>query len=202
MLRYTTVKRVNAPMVYCMRCIKDPESFLSHSKYTYTVKRVGDDVYEVVFRWVKWGMERFYKVKVKAEAVGDKVVYRSTPDSPHYFLLELGLEEAGDDATRIKVNAEMKAGLMADLLGRRDYASFIEELVEKGIAGVARKMASSLEKSEVRVAEPTPTCINCLIYDSDRRYCYAIRGSVDDPNRPPCEGRFYLSRRLILGAGG
>ncbi len=196
MLRYTTVKRVNAPLVYCMRCIRDPQQFLSHSKYTYTVKRLGD-TYEVVFRWVKWGMERFYKVKIRVDMEGDKVIYRSTSDSPHYFKLELDMEEVEGDATRIRISSEIKAGLMADLLGRRDYADFIEELVEKGIAGVARKMAETVAEKTT----PTPTCRDCLIYDSERSYCYAIRGSIDNPANPPCQGKFYLSRRLILGAG-
>ena len=66
MLKYTTVKKVNAPLVYCIRCIRDPQQFLSHSKYTYTVKKV-DSEYEVVFRWVKWGMERFYKVRITVD---------------------------------------------------------------------------------------------------------------------------------------
>ncbi len=197
MLRYTTVKKVNAPLVYCIRCIRDPQQFLSHSKYTYTVKKV-DSEYEVVFRWVKWGMERFYKVKITVDIEGGRIVYRSTSNSPHYFRLELDMEEAEEDATRITVRSEMKAGIMADLLGRKDYADFIEELVEKGIAGVARKMAEAIEEATT----PTPTCTDCLIYDSERSYCYAIRGGVDDPRRPPCQGKFYLSRKLILGAEG
>ncbi|MEB3861639.1 MAG: hypothetical protein GSR84_05390 [Desulfurococcales archaeon] len=197
MLKYTTVKKVNAPLVYCIRCIRDPQQFLSHSKYTYTVKKV-DSEYEVVFRWVKWGMERFYKVRITVDIEDDRIVYRSTSDSPHYFKLELDMEEAEEDATRIKVRSEMKAGIMADLLGRKDYADFIEELVEKGIAGVARKMAEAIEEATT----PTPACTDCLIYDSERGYCYAIRGGVDDPARPPCQGKFYLSRKLILGAEG
>ncbi len=49
MLKHTTRKLVNAPIIYCLRCVRDPGNFLSHSKYTYTVKRIRDNVYEVVF---------------------------------------------------------------------------------------------------------------------------------------------------------
>ncbi len=196
MLKHTTRKLVNAPIIYCLRCVRDPGNFLSHSKYTYTVKRIRDNVYEVVFRWVKWGMERFYRVIIEVKEEGDTVVYTSTRDSPYHFRLSFKLADAGEERTSVVVESEMKAGIMADLLGKKDYREFIEELVDKGIVGAARKIAESVEPLP---GEAEPSCTDCLLYDSHKAYCYALREDVRDPRRPPCRGKYFLSRRLILG---
>ncbi len=133
MLEHKSVKAINAPIDYCLRCASNPEEFFKHSKYTYTVKKIGDNLYEVVFRWVKWSIERFYKVRIRVERTEDRVLYKSTRDSPYYFTLEFTFKSLPGESTEITVYSSMKAGFMADLLGRKDYREFIEELVEKGI---------------------------------------------------------------------
>ncbi len=194
LLRHTTIKTINAPLTYCTRCVRDPERFLSNSKYTYTVRRLSDNTYEVVFRWVKWGIERFYKVVITVEWKGNTVTYRSTDKSPYYFYIRFRMESPRSYITRVTVESGMKAGLMADLLGRGDYREFIEELVEKGIAGMARKLAESLG-----LVTPSSRidCRDCILYDEQRRYCYALRTNIRDPMNPPCNIEYYISKKLI-----
>ena len=188
-LRHFARKTVLVDLDACKECLLRPDKFLAHSRYTYAAKRLDDGTYEVVFRWVKWGMERFYKVRLRIRQENGVVAYESTPDSEYPFRLEFRLQP-GSSRTSVEVEAEMGAGLMASLLGRKDFREFIEELVEKGIVGAARELV----RREGR--EPTgavaPACSSCILYDPERRYCYALRSSVEDPAKPPCRGRYYL----------
>lgn len=198
MLRHKAVKTVNAPLKYCIECIRDPSKFLGYSKYTYLTKKLSDNRYEVVFRWVKWGIERFYKVRIEYTREDDTVIYRSTEDSPYFFVMIFKLRELEGGKTEITLDASMKAGLMADLLGRKDYREFIEELVEKGIVGMTRNLLSSLEQPSTSSDERLH-CLDCVLYDESRRYCYVLRAVVGDTRNPPCRGKYYLSRELARG---
>ncbi len=189
-LRHVARKTVLVDLEACRECLLRPDRFLANSRYTYTVKRLDDGTYEVVFRWVKWGMERFYKVRLRIRQEGGVVAYESTPDSDYPFRLEFRLRPGGGRTT-VEVEAEMSAGLMASLLGRRDFREFIEELVEKGIAGAARELAGRREEERAAGAE-APACTSCILYDPERRYCYALRSEVKDPAKPACRGRYYL----------
>lgn len=195
MLRHKAVKTVNAPLKYCIECIRDPSKFLGYSKYTYLTKKLSDNRYEVVFRWVKWGIERFYKVKIEYTKEDDTVIYRSTEDSPYFFVMIFKLRELEGGKTEITLEAAMKAGLMADLLGRRDYREFIEELVEKGIVGMTRNLLRGPEQPLTSTGE-RPHCLSCVLYDDSRRYCYALRTTIEDTRNPLCKGKYYLSKEL------
>jgi len=192
-LRHRTVKTVRVPLGDCRRCLLDIEEFMSKSRYTYAIRRLAGGVYEVVFRWRKLGIERFYRVRLRVEGGGDVVEYRSTPDSDYPFLMRFLLEPGPGGSTRLHVEAEMDAGVMAGLLGRGDYRGFVEELVEKGIAALAGRYAERLAPRP-GVPGGSLTCRECILYDPERGYCYALRGEVRDPGRPPCGGRYLVAR--------
>jgi hypothetical protein len=201
-LKHKSAKTVRLPPEECRKCLLDLEGFMSRSKYTYAVKKMPDGTYEVVFRWRKLGVERFYRVRLRVEGGGDLVEYRSTEYSDYPFLMRFLLEPGPDGSTRVHVESEMDAGIMAGLLGKGDYRAFVEELVEKGIASLARRYALT------RGASPAPgqpaaeeasaprvlMCRECILYDPERGYCYALRTEVKDPERPPCRGKYMVPR--------
>jgi len=200
-LKHKVNVRVNMPLTYCLKCVANPAEFLGKSKYTYTAKELGEGKYEVVFRWVKWGMEKFYKVVLEVRRYDNTIVYVSAPESPYEFYMKFELEETESEETEVKVEANMKAGLMADLLGRGDYKGFVEELVEKGILGMTRQFAKELEVEEGALIEGV-SCLECILYDTGSRYCFALRKGVKNPELPPCRGKFYISREKLLEALG
>ena len=190
MLRHTYRARVNAPPDACIRCALDPEAFLSGSRYTYSVKRLDDERYEVVFRWRKLGVDRFYPVRLRVERRGGRIVYEPTPDSPHNLRIEISVERDNGGAL-VTVEASMDAGLLARIMGRGDISAFVEDLVDKGIAGMAERAAAK------RGAPGGGAhCERCLLYDPGRGYCYALRQEVGDPGDPPCRGRFFIDKSL------
>lgn len=198
MLRHTLKVTVNMPLTYCLKCVANPAEFLEKSKYTYAARELGEGKYEIVFRWVKWGIERFYKVVLEARRYDSNIVYVSTPESQYEFYMKFEFnEEEEKHRTLVRVEAGMKAGLMADLLGRKDYRDFIEELVEKGILGMTRQFAQALEIEEGGLSESI-SCNGCILYDPSRKYCFALRNSVSDPGNPPCKGKYYISRERLL----
>lgn len=198
MLRHRVVRLLRAPVQVCLRCIADPERFLSASQYTYAVKRVGGDEYEVVFRWRKWGITRFYRVRIRVRRDDGRVVYESTGESEYPFRMEFHVGEEGG-LTRVVVEAEMRAGLMADLLGRRDYASFVEELVDRGLARLAMKLA---EEAGAAATRGRASCTDCLLYDSANSRCVLLGARVEDPSKPPCRGKDYVPADLLARAQG
>lgn len=199
MLKHEVEVMVNMPLTYCLKCVANPAEFLGKSKYTYTAKELGEGKYEIVFRWVKWGMEKFYKVILEVRRYDNTIVYVSAPESPYEFYMKFELEETEDEKTRVRVEARMKAGFMADLLGKKDYRGFVEELVEKGILGITRQFAQALEVEEGAVIEGI-SCTGCILYDPSRKYCFALRKGVKDTERPICGGKFYISREKLLEA--
>ena len=192
MLRHRTARRLNISPDRCLKCLLDVEDFLGSGKYTYAVKRLEDEVYEVVFKWVKLGFTRYYRVRFKVVKADDRVTYTSIEGSDYDFTIEFTLKRA-DGGVLLEVNASMKAGLMANLLGRRDYAMFIEELVDKGIERALKRMASKQGVGEKGPAhQRLPSCQNCLFYGSLTRRCYLLGIRVDDPHSPPCGGEGFL----------
>ncbi|MEB3851987.1 MAG: SRPBCC family protein [Desulfurococcales archaeon] len=191
-LRHRVRMTVNAPLERCLECLADPARFLGHSRYTYLARRLGDGSCEVVFRWAKLGVERYYTVRLRAATRGGTVEYTPAEGSRYQFRMRFNLEPAPQGGTVVEVEAEMGAGLMASLLGRGDFRAFVEELVEKGIAEMAKKLAGRPPPGRgARVS-----CRGCVLFDPERGYCYALRSRVDDPSRPPCGGRYFVAASL------
>ena len=188
-LRHVVEMEVGAAFDECLERLLRPDKFLAGSRYTYSVSRM-DGVYEVVFRWVKWGMTRLYRVRIRVVQKGPVVKYVSLPGSDHDFYMEFHLRPSGNGRTRVRVEARMRAGLMADLLGRGDYARFVEELLSRGLGG-----EPSLAAGEVR-GSAEPRCEDCLLYEPSNRYCYYLRSPVPEPEEPPCNGKGFVGCRV------
>ena len=186
-LKHKTIKTVRALPEQCIECILRVDRLLSTSKHTYSIKRVAENVYHVKFVWKKLGMTRYFDVVFKVEREGDKIRYRSIEGSKYPMIIEFSLKPK-DDALEIEVYSEMKAGIMADLLGRKDYAKFIEDLVETGIAELLRESSRVKEREEREIAR----CDKCILYDPVRGYCYYLRRPITNAAKPPCGGRDFI----------
>ncbi len=192
-LRHTVERELNATFEQCLECLLRPDRFLGESRYTYRASRL-DGVYEIVFKWVKWGITRFYRVRLRVVQEGPVVRYVSTPDSDYEFYMEFHLRPGGDGRTRVWVEARMKAGLMADLLGRKDYARFVEELVDRGLGAMLSAVAE--ERRGAEAGQARPRCEDCLLYEFSNKYCYYLKGPIANPEDPPCGGRGFIEHRL------
>lgn len=109
MLRHTTTRLIRAPISVCIDCILDLEKFIKASHYTYAVNKVDKDTYMVMFKWRKFGITRYYKVKMKVKRVGENVVvYESSKDSDYYMRFSFKLNPVGGE-TQVEIQSEMKA---------------------------------------------------------------------------------------------
>lgn len=183
MLRHSVTRKVRALPKEFVESLLHPDSFLSLSKYVESIVNVENDIYEVVFKWVKLGMTKRYWVKFRVVSEGNTVVYESLPDSENYMKMVFTVVKSPEGFTDLNVYAEMEAGTLAKLLGKKDFAGFVEELVDSGIKEHMRRM---LEESKAGVS-----CETCTFYEATRRYCYALEKNVDDPSSPPCGGKFF-----------
>ena len=196
-LRYTTRKTVRAGLEECLKCLARADIFLKRSKYVESIESEAPGVYHVRFVWRKLGMTRRYDVVFRVRREGDKVIYESLEGSKYPMRLEFRLSKR-DGETVLEASATMKAGLMADLLGRRDFAEFIDELVETGFVSLVKEMASRRRQKAESSEGPAvkKTCERCLLYDPVRKYCYYLRKNVSNPEKPPCGGAHFISAQV------
>ncbi|MEB3844406.1 MAG: hypothetical protein LRS48_01825 [Desulfurococcales archaeon] len=187
-LEHHTVKTVKVPEDTCLACLLSPEKLLSTSKYTAFVEKLEDDKYRVRFVWRKFGITKKFDVVFRVIRRGDVVEYRSTEESDYPFLIRFKVTRLNNEV-EVDVYSEMKAGLMADLFGRKDYAGFIEELIDTGLV----ELLKTVRKDRKTVEASKISCNTCILYDPKRKYCYYLRREVRDPENPPCKGEAYLS---------
>ena len=199
MLRHRARRVVRSDAVECAMCLLDPARFFRASRYTHSVAREETGVYQVIFKWRKWGMTRYFPVRIRVEQHEEgegrtRVVYEPTGDSPYFFRMVFDIRRRNGGA-EVEAEAEMKAGLMADLLGRKDYASFVEELLDRGIKAFLEERAKREKAREEEKTRTKPTCTTCALYDEERGYCYFLERRVEDPEKPPCKGQAYVAMK-------
>ncbi len=136
-------------------------------------------------------MERFYIARLRVKASEEGLVYESTRESPlnARFILRVEGEPRGSNS-RVVLEAEMRAGLAAGILGRRDYRVFVEELLESMVRRALEEAAETREADK----RQRPHCRNCILYDPERSYCYILGLNVGEPGEPPCRGSKYVAR--------
>jgi len=205
-LQHSTEHFVRVDLLRCLDCLLDPRVFLGSSEYTESVKEVREGVYEVVFKWRKFGITRKFRVVIRVvkRTLKNGVEVAYEPDSPYWFTLRVVLYP-GHGGVFVKAEALMKAGLMADLFGSKDYASFVERLVSKGLTSYLKHRISKFSGSIVRGGHGD--CRDCVLYDEVRGYCYFLETTVSNPTKPPCGGEAHILIRWVseekrLGAAG
>ncbi len=199
MLRSKVEKKLNIPLTLCRECLLDAGRFLSQSPYTYTVKKRGD-AYEVVFKWRKLGMTRYFKVVLRPKETSEGIEYEPLQDSDYRFNMKFRLDE-DEEGTTLTVTAEMDAGIAATLLGRGDFRRFVEDLVDNGLQRLINEMAGAVAgKEEARAPSEkpgAPQCTTCMLYESGMGYCFYLGKKVEDPSNPPCGGERYVDKSLL-----
>ncbi len=189
MLKHKIERRLNTNIKNCKKCLLSPEKLLSESKYTYHLEKEGD-TYNVIFRFKKLGITKYYRVRLKLIVDGNTYRLESLPDSEYLFNMKFTLEKIGEYETKVIVEAMMKADLMANLLGRKDFAVFVEDLVDKGISKLLMDLASGKKPTSGDVS-----CLTCLFYGSTTKYCYILKQNIMDPSNPPCNGKHYIRKK-------
>ncbi len=195
-LKHHTIKTVKGSFTFCKECLLRPDQLFTASKYTAFVEKVAENVYHVRFVWRKLGMTRKFDVILKVIDKGDTVIYETVEGSKYPMKFVFNLRRKGENL-EVEVSSEMKAGLMADLLGRKDYAGFVEELVETGLIKLAEKLASEMGVA-IGAGGENAVCSECLLYDPARSYCYYLREYVANPESPPCGGKRFISEEAVL----
>ena len=195
MLKAEALRSVRADLSNCIKCVTNVENFFYKSKYTYAVRRLSEDTYEVVFRWRKFGVTRFYRVRIKVRRNSDReVVYEPDEGSDYWFRMRFTFEPHSG-GTLVRVEAQMKAGLMADLLGRGDYRGFVEELVDNGIKRMLENIVAGQRAAQAGSTMVKANCRLCVLYDENRSFCYFLGKTVENPENPPCGGKGFVAYR-------
>lgn len=115
-----------------LKFLGDPVFLFGKSRF---VKRVtlDNNMVEIDFVWTKMHITKQFIVLAKIYIDRDSILYSSIPDSKYAFKLAVELESFDKNNTKISVESEMGAGLLADLMGEKDFKEFINNLIDDAI---------------------------------------------------------------------
>jgi len=191
-LRAISRKRLNVDLEECLECLLDPCRFFGGSRYTGETRCKGDD-HEIVFVWRKFGMTKKYRVNLKVYRSDNEIIYLDR-NGKMRCIISLKPTEEGVDIT---VKAEMEAGLMADLFGRGEFKTFIDNLVSRGIAALVRKRYEHMITAE---KEAGASCARCIFFEREANTCLLTMKPVRDPDEPECHGEKFLDAERVKAA--
>jgi len=194
MLRYRITRIVNADISKCVKCLLHPERFLEKNKHTHMVAKGSNDTYDAVFKIKKLGVTKYIPVQFRVTVLEGidrtKVKYESTEKSSTEFSMEFNIEKIDENRVKIDIDAKIQADVFTEIFGRKDFKEFIEELLDHGISTYLRRVIDKNLGTRIEVKEKN--CKTCALFDDVREYCYFLRRKVEDPTKPPCEGRHYI----------
>ena len=188
-LKAISRKRLNVDPGECIECLLDPCKFFGESKYTGET-RCGEDSHEIVFVWRKFGMTKKYRVDLKVYRSGNEIVYLDKNGKMKCVIRVEPTKEGVD----ITVDAEMEAGLMADLFGRGEFKTFINDLVSRGIGALIRKRYEHLIVGE---KEAGAVCTRCIFFERESSSCLLLMKPIRDPEKPECKGEKFLDAERV-----
>lgn len=181
-LVHTSSRRVRVEAEEILPTLENPAKLLRLSKYVDSVRKAGEGLWEVVFKWRKFGMTKKYRVLFRVFRYGNTVVYESAEDSPNEAKIVFTVAKDPGGWSLINATAEFGIGGLASLLGKHDFRAFVDELLDSGIR------AHFLEKT--RTAHHSVDCRNCEFYEATRSWCYAL-DQVVDHGQVPCGGAMF-----------
>jgi len=127
-----------------LKLLKDPAFLFRNTKYVKKVHEINDLV-EIDFVWTKMHITKQFVVFLKIYKDENSILYSSAPDSRYEFKLAVTLQNLSKGNFKITVEAEMGAGLLADLMGEKDFKEFINNLIDDAIDRYIKKEISNLE---------------------------------------------------------
>ncbi len=183
-LIYSTTRKIRADIEDLIKVLLNPNLFLKQCKYVESVEKSGD-IWMITFKWRKFGMTRHYDVDFRVYRDGNTVVYESDEGSPNkakiiFTVVRLPTKGFVD----LTITAEFDVGGLASFLGRGDFGKFVEELADRTVKAYMKKL---LENKSVEKVD----CRDCMFYEAERKYCYALDEAVEDPTKPPCKGSMF-----------
>lgn len=183
-LVHSTDRRVRTRPEDLIETLMRPEVFLKKSKHVANIDKIEENVWTITLVWRKFGMKREYDIDFTVYRDGNTVVYESVEGSPHKAKLIFVVVRDPKGWSVLNATAEFDLGGFSALLGKGDFAKFVEEVVDAGIKAHFERLMRKMRKQAI-------DCRNCEFYEATRRYCYAVDRIVEDPTKPPCGGALY-----------
>ncbi|MGC9204609.1 MAG: hypothetical protein ACP5GE_06580, partial [Thermoplasmata archaeon] len=129
----------------------DVKKIFGESKYVKEINNLKDGIYEIIFSWKKFGITKEFPVKVQELKNEKNLLIENTQDSKFRFKLKISsIDFMGEKTvnTRVMINAEMGAGILADLFGENDFKLFIHDSV---IPAIEKHCIIKSDKAQVDV---------------------------------------------------
>ena len=183
-LVHSTERRVRTKPEELIETLLKPEVFLSKSKHVARVDKIEENVWTITLVWKKFGIKREYDVDFTVYRDGNTVVYESVEGSPHKAKLIFVVVRDPKGWSVLNATAEFDIGGLSAILGRGDFAKFMDEIVDAGVKAHFERIMKKAKKSAI-------DCRNCEFYEATRKYCYAVDKYVNNPLNPPCGGTLY-----------
>jgi hypothetical protein len=127
-----------------LKLLKNPAFLFNNSKFVKKVSEINNLV-EINFLWTKMHITKQFAVLMKIYKDENSILYSSVPDSRFEFKLAVTLQNLYRGNLKITVEAEMGAGLLADLMGEKDFKEFINNLIDNAIDKYLKKEIGTLE---------------------------------------------------------
>ena len=146
MLRHATTRKVPLSLREVMDSLPTPAEIFSSAPYVEKVENLGDNVVEVVFKWVKMGVARRYVVRLRWRRAWGGMVYECLEPCKHRLIVKVLMKSSKENESVLYVRAEMNAGFMASLMGKKDFRDFVEKLADIITGKVVGKSAVTLAR--------------------------------------------------------
>lgn len=140
----------------------DVKKIFEKSKYVKAINSRGENSYEIIFSWKKFGITKDFPVIVEKFNNSGSYLVKNLKNSKYEFKISISSVKNfknNEINTKIVLIAEMGAGLLADMFGQNDFKLFIQDSVMPAIKTYAieiRKsniMSSNEEKNIKKMLE-------------------------------------------------
>lgn len=124
----------------------DVKKIFEKSIYVKAINSIDENSYEIIFSWKKFGITKDFPVIVEEFKDLDSYLVENLKNSRYNFKISISSVKNfknNEINTKIVVNAEMGAGLLADMFGQNDFKSFIQESVISAIKTYAIEIKKS-----------------------------------------------------------
>ncbi len=115
-----------------IKSILTPECLFLHSPFITNFELIDDENFLINYKFTKFGFSKQFMIPFKYKITGNTATYNSGAESEVDFNMQIKLKENGN-RTSIEVEASLKAGILADLLGSKMFEEQISTLIRSSI---------------------------------------------------------------------
>ncbi|MGP6207192.1 hypothetical protein ACNF42_04055 [Cuniculiplasma sp. SKW3] len=185
MLDYSTRGIVTASFDDLQQIILNPDIFLKSNPHTYSISKISQNTYDIVFILKKIGITKRFVVNVSVTKILDQIIYQTNGKSKIFLKFIFQLKKIDNESTEISIETKMDPGLFGNIFGREEFKEFIDELINYRVSG---KYDGEIEKEEEKSRIGKPTCPLCAFFDPKKLFCYAGFIHIKDMENPACKG--------------